>query len=85
MAEGDEWSLGSTSLKTRTFGTKGIAFGDESDVWSLEDGTFRAVASEVPRRTQRPSSGASVRVKREYVRRSDLYTSNLVILPRNWL
>ena len=31
VAEGDKWSLRSTSLKTRTFGTKGIAFGNEGD------------------------------------------------------
>jgi len=40
---------------------------------------------ETRRRTWRPSSGVGVRVKREYVRRSDLYTSHLVILPRNRL
>ena len=74
MAEGDEWSLGSTSLKTMTFGTKGVAFGREGDVWSLEDGTFKAVTSEVPRMTRKPSSGVSVRVKHEYTRRPGLYT-----------
>jgi len=40
---------------------------------------------ETRRRTWRPSSGVGVRVKRKYVRRSDLYTSHLVILPRNRL
>ena len=37
---------------------------------------------ETRRRTRRPSSGS---VKREYVRRSDLYTTHLVILPRSRL
>ena len=32
------------------------------------------------RRSAEPSSGIGVRVKREYVRRSDFYTSHLVIL-----
>ena len=36
---------------------------------------------ETRRRTRGPSSGVGVRVKREYVRMSDLYTSYLVILP----
>ena len=40
---------------------------------------------ETRRRTLRPSSGIDMRVKREYVRRSDLYTSHLVILPRHRL
>ena len=40
---------------------------------------------ETRQRTRRPSSGVGSRVKREYVRRSDLYTSHLVILPRHRL
>ena len=40
---------------------------------------------ETRRGTQGPSSGTGVRVKREYVRRLDLYTSHHVILPRNRL
>ena len=40
---------------------------------------------ETRRRTRRPSSGVGVHVKHEYVRRSDLYTSHLVVLPQNRL
>ena len=40
---------------------------------------------ETRRRTRRLSSGVGVRVKREYVRMSDLYTSYIVILHRNRL
>ena len=53
---------------------KGIAFWNEGDGRSLVDGTFRAVTPGAPRRKQRPSLGAGVRVKREYVRRLGLYT-----------
>ena len=47
--EGDSWSLGSTGLEIKIFRTKGIAFGNKCDDWSLEDGTFRTMTSEGPR------------------------------------
>jgi len=53
---------------------KGINFGNEGDGWSLVDGTFMAVTPGAPRRKWKPSPGAGVRVKREYVRMSNLYT-----------
>ena len=68
MAEGGDWSRGSTSSRTKTCeGSK-----HPKDIGDR---------AQPERRTSGPSSVVGMRVKCEYVRRSDLCTSHLVILP----
>ena len=43
----------------------------------LVDGTFKALTPGGPRRLLEPSSVVDMCVKREYVRKSDLYTSRI--------
>ena len=72
MAEGDDWSRGSSSSRTKTC---------ERSKHPKDIGD----RAQPERRTSGPSSVVGVRVKHEYVRRSDLYTSHPVNLPRNRL
>ena len=67
-AEGDEYSLRSASLKTGT--CEGSQY--PKDIGDRE---------RPRRRTSEPSSVEGMHVKCEYMRRSDLCTSHLVILP----
>ena len=95
--EGDKSSLRSTSSKTRACeAARWSPWGTEGDNSSLKSTSLKTRACEGSqhpkvvkcrvqpgRRSLEPLSGGGVRVERECVRRSDLYTSHPVNLPRN--